>query len=227
MQENAAHINMLESQPDAKPIPVMPANTAMNTALEINNALETSPGRPLPGDLAVWCLILLEISTFAAMFLAFSWMRNHDRALFLAGQAELHPVAGLINTLTLLTASGFVAQSVVDSRSQRQARSVFLLLAAIASALVYVVVKLWEYWQLGSAGYGLHGDHFFIAYFLSTGFHLLHVLLGIGILAIMAKKASRGGYGPDHMLGLESGAMYWHMVDLIWIVLFPIVYVIQ
>ena len=182
---------------------------------------------PLPGDMVVWLLIVVEISTFGVMFLAFSGMRAYDRPLFLAGQAVLHPMAGLINTLALLTASGFVAQAVVDSRKNLQTRSGHCLLAAIGFALVYVAVKVWEYWELGSAGYSLHGDHFFIAYFLVTGFHLLHVLLGIAILAIMARKSYRGGYGPDNTLGLESGGLYWHMVDLIWIVLFPIVYVIK
>ena len=181
----------------------------------------------LPGDLVVWCLILIEITTFALMILAFSWMRDDERELFLAGQQILHPIAGLVNTVALLTASAFVAQAVVDNRANRQSLAARWLYAGIAGGMVYVVVKCWEYWQLGSAGYGLHGDHFFMAYFLLTGFHLLHVLLGIVVLFIMAGKLRQGGYGPQEALGLESGACYWHMVDLIWVILFPIVYVIH
>jgi len=184
-------------------------------------------GRELPGDLVVWFLILLEITTFALMFLGFSWMRAYDPAAFQAGQAVLHPIAGLINTLALLTASGFVAQAVVKNRTGQQQQAAQWLIVGVLAALVYVVVKFWEYWQLGSAGYSLHGEQFFIAYFLITGFHLLHVLLGIGFLLIMMRKLRRNGYGPDNALGLESGAIYWHMVDLIWVILFPIVYVIH
>lgn len=183
--------------------------------------------RELPGDIAVWFLILLEITTFALMFIAFSWMRGHEKELFRAGQEVLHPTAGLINTLALLTASGFVAQGVIENRNKQQHRAAKWLIAGIISAMVYVIVKFWEYWMLGSEGYGLHGDQFFIAYFLITGFHLLHVILGISFLVVMMRKLRQGSYGPDNALGLESGACYWHMVDLIWILLFPIIYVIH
>lgn len=183
--------------------------------------------KELPGDLAVWLLILVEITTFGLMFLAFSWMRSYERTVFLSGQELLHPLAGLINTLALLTASYFVAQAVVLNRKNEQNKGVLWLLASIGAALVYVFVKVWEYWQLGSAGFGLHGDHFFMAYFLLTGFHLLHVLLGIVILGFMAHKLSHQLYGSDDAVGLESGAVYWHMVDLIWIILFPVIYVIR
>lgn len=183
--------------------------------------------RELPGDIAVWMLILVEITTFGLMFLAFSWMRAYERDSFLLGQELLHPLAGLINTIALLTGSYFVAQAVMLNRKNEQTRAAYMLLAGIGAALVYVFVKLWEYWQLGSAGYGLHGDHFFMAYFLLTGFHLLHVLLGIVILGVMANKLFQQLYGSNTAVGLESGAVYWHMVDLIWILLFPIIYVIK
>jgi len=184
-------------------------------------------GKLLPGDFAVWMLILIEISTFGLMFIAFSGMRAYERDLFLAGQAVIHPIAGLINTVALLAASGFVAQGVLDNRNNKQQRAATLLMAGMGMASVYVVVKLWEYWQLGSAGYGLSGDHFFMAYFLLTGFHFMHVVLGMVFLGIMARKLLRKAYGPDNQAGLESGACYWHMIDLIWVVLFPIVYVIR
>lgn len=186
-----------------------------------------SAKRELPGDIAVWMLILVEITTFGLMFLAFSWMRAYERDTFLLGQELLHPLAGLINTIALLTGSYFVAQAVMLNRKNEQTRAAYMLLAGIGAALVYVCVKLWEYWQLGSAGYGLHGDHFFMAYFLLTGFHLLHVLLGIVILGVMANKLFQQLYGSNAVVGLESGAVYWHMVDLIWILLFPIIYVIK
>ena len=192
-----------------------------------NITTQVSEDAQLPGDLVVWFLILLEITTFAMMFLAFSWVRGHDRELFLAGQQVLHPLAGLINTIALLTASGFVAQAVVDNRYNHQKRAALWLYAGVAAASVYVVVKCWEYWQLGLAGYGLESNQFFMVYFLLTGFHLLHVLWGMSFLIIMARKLRREGYGPKDALGLESGACYWHMVDLIWVLLFPIVYVIH
>lgn len=190
-------------------------------------AVEQPAGKALPGDLAMWCLILVELTVFALLFILFSWMRSSDRELFLAGQQLLHPVAGLINTLALLSSSALVAQGVIANRQNHQRNAAWSLFGAILVALIYVVVKGWEYWQLGSAGYGLSGNQFFMGYFLLTGFHFLHVLVGILILAFMARKLQRGGYGPSDAVGLETGACYWHMVDLLWIVLFPIVYVIH
>lgn len=183
--------------------------------------------KPLPGDLAMWVFILGELTAFALLFILFSWMRSSERELFLAGQQLLHPMAGLINTLALLSASALVAQGVIANRNNQQRIAARWLFAGIGVALIYVVVKIWEYWQLGSAGYGLNGDHFFMGYFLLTGFHFMHVLLGMLIIGFMARKLQRGGYGSENTSGLESGACYWHMVDLLWIVLFPIVYVIQ
>lgn len=200
-------------------------NSSADTVIE---PLSSAPrGKLLPGDFAVWMLILIEISTFGLMFIGFSAVRSLEREMFLAGQAVIHPFAGLINTLALLAASGFVAQGVLDNRKNRQQRAAVMLLLGVAMALVYIVVKLWEYWQLGSAGYGLNGDQFFIMYFLLTGFHFMHVVLGMVFLLIMARKLLRQDYGPNNQAGLESGACYWHMIDLIWVVLFPIVYVIR
>ncbi len=181
----------------------------------------------LPGDLAMWCFILAELSVFALMFIAFSWLRTTEREVFLAGQALLHPGAGLINTLALLTASAMAAEGVHANRCDRQRAASRWLTGAIVISLVYVVIKLWEYWLLGQAGYGLNGNRFFMAYFLLTGFHFLHVLLGLVILGYMAGKLRQREYGPSNVVGLESGVCYWHMVDLLWIVLFPLVYVIQ
>ncbi|MEH6826266.1 MAG: cytochrome c oxidase subunit 3 family protein [Motiliproteus sp.] len=191
--------------------------------------LTVSPptGKTLPGDLAMWFFILAELSVFALMFILFSWMRASDRELFLAGQQLLHPMAGLINTLVLLSASALVAQGVIANRSDQKRNAARWLYAATLVALIYVAVKCWEYWQLGSAGYGLHGDTFFMGYFLLTGFHFLHVVLGMLILSFMARKLQRGGYGQQDADGLEAGACYWHMVDLLWIILFPLVYVIR
>ena len=197
------------------------------TTEAVSDNLAPAGKNELPGDLAVWFLILLEISTFALMFLGFSWMRWQDKELFRAGQALLHPMAGLINTLALLTASGLVAQAVAENRKARQQQAALFIYAGIVPALIYVAVKCWEYWQLAGKGYDLHGDHFFILYYLATGFHLLHVLLGTFFLIVMGRKLQQKKYGPENAWALESGACYWHMVDLVWILLFPIVYVIH
>lgn len=175
----------------------------------------------------MWIFIAAELSVFALLFLLFSYLRASDRELFLLGQQNLHPGAGLINTIALITASWFVVQALVINRKGQHRRAVLWMLGAQLAASVYVVVKCWEYWQLGSAGYDLDSNSFYTGYFLLTGFHLLHVLLGMVILALVSIKLYQGGYPPEDCAGLESSACYWHMVDLVWVLLFPLIYVIR
>ncbi|MDI3325887.1 cytochrome c oxidase subunit 3 family protein [Pontibacterium granulatum] len=200
----------------------------METALTAPVTADTNPHKtPLPGDLAMWMFIAAELSVFALLFLLFTVLRVSNADLFAAGQQTLHPEAGLINTLALLTASWFVVQAVIHNRRDNSKTAALWMFAAILSASVYVAVKCWEYWQLGSAGYDLDSNAFFTGYFLITGFHLLHVLLGMVILLFLAVKLLQGGYPAGQRGGLESGACYWHMVDLVWVLLFPLIYVIR
>ncbi|SIT06946.1 nitric oxide reductase NorE protein [Neptunomonas antarctica] len=180
----------------------------------------------MPGDLAMWIFIIAELSVFALLFLLFSYLRSSHPNVFLAGQQTLHPLAGLINTLALLSSSALAAQAVYAVRHRLSAGTGWLLLSIPVGA-IYIVVKLWEYQQLVRAGYDLDTNHFYTGYFLLTGFHLLHVVLGMVILTFMSVRLWRGAYQPESMSGLESGVCYWHMVDLVWVILFPLIYVIH
>lgn len=145
--------------------------------------------------------------------------------MFVAGKAQLHTVSGLINTIALITSSYFVALSLVAVSNGNSRKTVVLLVLGMLAAGVYMVVKLWEYSQLFSLGIDLETNTFFTLYFLITAFHFLHVVLGIVILMFIAVKVSKGGYSLS-ISGYEAGASYWHMVDLVWIILFPLIYVI-
>ncbi|HEJ5832653.1 TPA: cytochrome c oxidase subunit 3, partial [Pseudomonas aeruginosa] len=101
------------------------------------------------------------------------------------------------------------------------------LLAALLLALVYVGLKLHEYGRLADLGLDIEHDTFFTLYWCLTGFHFLHVLLGLLILGWLAQACWRRCYTPQACSGLESGVLYWHMVDLVWVLLFPLVYVLQ
>ena len=100
-----------------------------------------------------------------------------------------------------------------------------MLLAASNAASVYVWLKLAEYGHLAGLGLGLEYNSFFTLYWILTGLHFLHVLLGILILAWLAVRCWRRSQADD--AALESGVLYWHMVDLIWVLLFPLVYVLN
>jgi len=191
----------------------------------VDHAIGTT--RRLPGDLAMWFFILAELTVFAILILAFAVTQVLDPDLFRASRAELDGYIGLALTLSLLTSGLFAAVAVEQVRAARPGRGALLLVAALASSCIYVVLKLNEYGHLSSLGLGLEHNTFFTLYWILTGFHFLHVLLGMVILGWMAERCRRRAYSPDECTGLESGVLYWHMVDMVWVLLFPLVYVLN
>ncbi|WP_313410264.1 cytochrome c oxidase subunit 3 [Stutzerimonas kunmingensis] len=195
--------------------------------------MSTSPeaisqrSRRLPGDLAMWFFILAELTVFAILILAFAVTQMFNPQLFGESRAALDSSIGLALTLSLLTSGLLAALAVEQVRQARQGRAALLLLAALASACIYVVLKLNEYGHLAGLGLGMEHNTFFTLYWILTGFHFLHVLLGMVILAWLAERCRRGAYRTDTHSGLESGVLYWHMVDLVWVLLFPLVYVLN
>ena len=187
----------------------------MNLAQEDRpwGALSDLPGHPM-----MWVIILTEIVTFGLLFLTFAVAGAVHHDLFAAGQAQLDPVLGGLNTLVLIT-SGWLAALAVEARSAgRRGLARLQLGAAMALGLVFIAIKLAEYVAKSQAGIGLETDTFFTLYFLLTGFHLLHVVLGIIILAAVTFS--------DSLENLKTGTAFWHMVDLVWVVMYPLVYLI-
>ena len=160
-------------------------------------------------------------------FIGFAITRQLYPDMFQLGQSYLHPIAGGINTLALITSSFFVALSLNAIKNNNNRYSARLILAALLMAALYIVVKLWEYNELFNLGFGLSSNTYFTLYFFITAFHMMHVLLGMVILSFMALKAFKGEYQKESLSGFESGASYWHMVDLVWVILFPLLYVIH
>lgn len=192
--------------------------TSLNLASESNS-------RQLPGDLAVWIFIFAELAVFGILFIGFAVARSLDPATFQAGRDILHPWIGLLNTAALITASYLVATAVHQFREKRSSVHLRLWLA-VAVSCIYTIGKMYEYVNLYSQGYNLGTDTFFMFYFFLTFFHFMHVILGQIILIILAVKVGNGDYDGSDMNGMESGASYWHMVDLVWLVLFPMIYVL-
>jgi len=196
--------------------------------------------KKLPGDLAMWFFILAELSVFAIFFVGFAVAEHLQTDLFAQSKAQVHPIAGLINTLALITSSFAVALSLQAMHHNKAKLAVKRIIYALFLACIYLVVKVWEYQTLFSLGFDIETNTFFTLYFLITFFHLMHVLLGMVILIYLAKNTAQGNYdqtvkkneapitrdSKNTMVGFESGACYWHMVDMLWIVLFPLVYVI-
>ncbi|MGB1199341.1 MAG: cytochrome c oxidase subunit 3 family protein [Thalassotalea sp.] len=210
----------------------MPSDIATPSQVLITNTSATKDDeiKKLPGDLAMWFFILAELTVFAIFFIGFAIAENLNLAMFAEGKAQLHKVAGLINTIALITSSYFVAISLHSMRENNDKQAVTRLMFALVFAAVYIVLKLWEYQALFAQGIDIETNTFFTLYFLITAFHFMHILLGMVILLYMAKNAYQGKYRDpatdNEFSGFESGACYWHMVDLLWIILFPLIYVI-
>ncbi len=180
-----------------------------------------------PGDLAIWIFILAELLVFGVFFLAYAFARMNNVELFDTHQATLDRTSGFINTLALITSSYFVVRGVQSIKESHSRGCAFWLWAAFAAGAVFVVVKLMEFSHHVSEGVTLSTNVFYMFYLSLTFFHFMHVVMGMVILAFMAQKAQRGKYSAADHHGVESGASYWHMVDLVWLVLFPLVYVMH
>lgn len=188
---------------------------------------DTPEKEPLPGDLAIWFFIMAELLVFGVFFIVYVFVRSNNLELFNTYQLELHRIAGAINTFALITSSYFVALSVHAIKQNNVQRTANMLLLAMAMGLVFVVVKIWEYSHVFGAGIHLSTNTFYTFYISLTFFHFMHVLMGMVILGSLYYFVRQGKYSAAEHLGMETGASYWHMVDIVWIVLFPLVYVIR
>lgn len=180
-----------------------------------------------PGDLAIWIFILAELLVFGIFFASYAFTRMNHVELFDQYQLTLDRDAALINTLALLTSSYFVIRGVVAAREGDNGLCARWTWAAVAMGGVFLVVKATEYAHHIGAGINLSTNKFYMFYLSLTFFHFLHVILGMVILAAVAVKAGKGGYSTEDHVGVETGASYWHMVDLVWLILFPLVYVMR
>ena len=181
----------------------------------------------LPGDFAIWIFIFAEMLAFGVLFIAYAFTRAHDVELFNAAQATLNRTTGAINTLALITSSYCVARAVSAVKRGQSAGCVNWLSGAWLLGGVFVAIKIFEFHAKFAEGISLSTNAFYMFYLSLTFFHFMHVLMGMVILACIILKARRGGYSRQDHVGVETGASFWHMVDLLWILLFPLVYVIR
>lgn len=185
------------------------------------------PRRSPPGDLAIWVFICAELLAFGVFFIAYAFARVGHVELFNESQLLLDRFSGAFNTLVLITSSYFVVRAVAAIREGKTTLCTRWLLAAIGMGSLFLVIKVTEYAHKLEQGLDLGYNLFFMFYWTMTVFHFMHVILGMVILGAVALKSHRGGYSAQEHTGVETGASYWHMVDLVWIILFPLIYVIR
>ena len=204
-----------------------PATTACLPLPAAAHRAAVDDARRLTGDLAVWFFILAELLVFAVFFLCYAFARTRDVALFNEAQTTLDVSSGAINTVVLITSSWFVVRAVKAVKHDRSVAGARWLGAALLGGVVFVVLKLGEYADKFDAGISMSTNTFYMFYLSLTFFHLMHVVLGMVILGVLLVNTLRGHYRRDACDVLESGGAYWHMVDLVWIVLFPLIYVMR
>lgn len=184
----------------------------------------------IPGDEGVWVLIFGELFVFGLFFLVFSYYQALSPALYEESRQLLDADLGLANTLILLTSSWFVARGVQYARDDDFWRSRRLFLIALLCGVLFIVLKAFEYSHKFAAGIDAMTNDFFMYYFVLTGLHLLHVVAGIAALAfaiLTSRNVAHAKSAGNAMSGIktyETVATFWHLVDLLWVVIFALLY---
>jgi len=193
----------------------------------VTTAINNSEPKLLPGDLAIWFFIFMELLVFGIFFIVYAVMRIDNIELFNQYQLTLNRELGAANTILLITSSYFVVRAVHAIRDNNVKNCINWLGAALLGGTGFLILKSIEYSDKFSEGISLSTNTFYMFYLSLTIFHFLHVILGMLILIAVIIKAKHGAYSADNHIGVETGASYWHMVDLVWIILFPLVYIIR
>lgn len=186
----------------------------------------TPPRRHLPGVEGVWVFVFADMAVFAVMFGAFMWDRQHNLEVFEVNRQLLNVDFGGINTLILLTSSMLVVLAIAALKQGRTRLAPPFLALALACGVTFIVLKVIEYREKFDAGISMLSNDFFMYYFVMTGMHLGHVVVGTVILAALWAK-SRSAQPGGRLTAYEGGATYWHMVDLLWVCLFPLLYLVR
>jgi len=188
--------------------------------------------------LGTWIFLVTEIMFFSGMFMAYSLYRAKYPEVFIEGSHHLDIRLGTINTAVLIASSYTMVLAVYNAQLGRIRRLLGFLAATMGLGTVFLVIKGFEYHHKYVDGLvpgplftyaGPNADHlelFFSVYFAMTGLHALHMIIGIGLLAWIATSAMRGRYNTAYFTPVECTGLYWHFVDLVWIFLFPLLYLL-
>ncbi|GMQ81942.1 MAG: cytochrome c oxidase subunit 3 family protein [Rhodothermia bacterium] len=197
--------------------------------------------------LGMWLFLVTEILLFSGMFVAYAVFRIWYPEVFSLSSELLDWRLGGLNTIVLLASSFTVAMGVHYAQTNERKKLVWALISTIFLAAVFLVVKYFEYTGKFAHGVfpginfdpqGTAGGHdyaaynipfaaqFFSIYFVMTGIHGLHVLIGMGLFTWLTVRASRGHFSSEYYTPVEITGLYWHFVDIIWIFLFPLLYLI-
>lgn len=198
-------------------------------SLSSNDAVETTiPYSKLaypPGGVLIWIVIYLELVTFGMAILALAYYGSQERELFHESSIKLNRVIGTINTIFLLTSGLFVALGVHAFKAKNFTLAARWFHFAVWGGFGFLVLKMVEYYQKLEAGLTMDSNSFFTFYWLLTAFHWIHVLVGMVILLIIRRSIVKK-QAATLIEDVEAGAAFWHMCDLVWLLLYPMLYLL-
>jgi len=190
-------------------------------------------------SLGMWIFLATEVMFFGGIFAGYAIYRNLYLPGFEAGSHMLNVTIGAVNTAVLICSSLTMALAVRAAQMGKRNALVTFLILTIALGLAFVIIKLtleWRHDYLEGFAPGLNFtfaganaksvELFFCFYFIMTGVHALHMVIGVGVLGVLLIQAWKGHFGPDHFNAVEGAGLYWHFVDIVWIFLFPLLYLI-
>jgi cytochrome c oxidase subunit 3 len=216
---------------------------------------ETQEQQREAGTFGMWLFLLTEIMFFGGMFFAYLLYRNWYNPAFVAGSNQLKISLGTANTAILITSGFFMALAVWAAEVRKKKQLVIYLVLTTVFGLAFLGVKYFEYKEkfelhhipgasfdvsqfINPHAYGLKEEPlapdmaqktqvFFFLYFAMTGMHALHMVIGIVLLFWLTWRANRGEFTAGYVAPIENFALYWHFVDIVWIFLFPLLYLIN
>lgn len=210
----------------------------MSHPAHLAHHFSTSEQQRDSAKLGLWIFLVTEILLFGGLFVAYAVYRAWNPDMFYNAHKALDLTLGTVNTIILISSSLTMALAIRSIQLDRKEVSWYFLLATFALALAFLVIKYFEYshkihlGQLPGKFYtytGIEGHNphiFFTIYFTMTGLHALHILGGMSVIGWIAFKMSKNQYSAHYYTPVELAGLYWHFVDLVWIYLFPLLYLI-
>lgn len=202
----------------------------VNDVVDAHDTADDSPSveRHVPGEPGLWILLFGDMALFTVLFAVYLVHRGAQPALFAESQATLNRALGATNTVVLLASSLLVVlatRAVRHDATRRYAPN--LVLGAIACGLCFIAIKAYEYHEKIAAGMVPNTNEFYMYYFVLTGLHLGHVVIGLLVLLGLRGLARKPMSTKTQLVFFEAGACFWHLVDLLWIVIFPLLFLVR
>ncbi len=208
--------------------------------LALREQFDTAEQQKGASTLGMWIFLITEIMFFGGMFLAYTVYRATYPESWALASSSLDAVLGAVNTAVLLCSSFTMVLAVRAAQlGQRKAIIIFLILTLILGG-VFLGVKAYEWnnkfqehhvpgptFHLEGAPSQGQAQLFFSLYFAMTGLHALHMVIGVGLLSVLIYQTQKGKYSAEYMTPIDLAGLYWHFVDIIWIFLFPLLYLVD